>query len=164
MAAWVLAGLAVQCMAARFVVLFAAVMSAPPPTPAPSASPSAHPDRRAPAEQPAPVERPTASAGSRWAVQADVERRGTGKANGTWIVERSPKMYAPTEEAAVLKQQEWINDYLHPKVSRSRLEPSEVRSWPSLGHSWPDFGVLPELLGARTERYEKTRVRSLTLS
>jgi hypothetical protein len=100
----------------RLVVLLLAIMSAPPPTPAPSPSPSAHPDRRAPAKQPVPVERPTASAGSRWAVQADVERRGTGKAKGTWIVERSPKIYAPTEEAAVLKQQEWINDYLHPKV------------------------------------------------
>ena len=45
-------------------------------------------------------------------VQAEIERRGTGKAKGTWIKERSAKMYAPTEDAAVLKQQQFINDYL----------------------------------------------------
>jgi hypothetical protein len=114
----VLAWLVVRRMAARLVVFLAAVMSALPPTPAPSPSPSAHPDRRAPADQPAPILRLTASAGSRWAVQADVERRGTGKAKGTWIVERSEKMYAATKEAAALKQLEYINDYLHPKVLR----------------------------------------------
>ena len=119
-AAWVHAWRVVRRVAARLVVLLAAVMSAPPATPAPSPPPSAHPDRRAPAEQPTPVLRPTASAGSRWAVQADVERRGTGKAKGTWIKERIPKIYAATEEEAVLKQQEWINDYLHPKVSATR--------------------------------------------
>ena len=85
-----------------------------------SPPPSAHPDRRAPSEQPAPVERPTASAGARWIVQADVERRGTGKAKGTWIKERSAKMYAATEEAATLKQQEYINDYLHPKKRQKK--------------------------------------------
>ena len=51
-----------------------------------------------------------------------------------------------------------------PQVSKSRLEPSEDRSRPPFGRLWPNFGVLPELLGARAERHEKTRVQSAILS
>ena len=119
-AAWLLAPLVALRMAAWLLIFIALIMSAPPPTPAPSPSPSAHPDRRAPPEQPAPVERPSAKPSQRWAVQADVQRRGTGKAVGTWIIERSQKMYAATEDAAVMKQQQFINEYLHPKVRAAR--------------------------------------------
>ena len=131
-----LAALVALCMAKWLLVLIVIVMSAPPPTPASSASPSAHPDRRAFPEQPAPVERPSAKPSQRWAVQADVQRRGTGKAVGTWIIERSPKMYAATEDAAVLKQQEYINDYLHPKVRADRGSDASVLM---LGRPWTVF-------------------------
>lgn len=47
---------------------------------------------------------------------------GTGKANGSKIVEKSPRMFAATEEQAILKQQQFIDEYLHPKVSARTVE------------------------------------------
>jgi hypothetical protein len=123
----VFAWLVVRRMAARLVVLLGVVMSAPPPTPAPFAAPSAAPGRSAPVAQPAPVPNPKGTASKQWYVQAVVTRMGTGKATGTVITEKSPKMFAPTEEAAVIKQQEFINEYLHPKVRADRcLNPSRL--------------------------------------
>ena len=88
-----------------------------PPALPPDPAPSAHPGRQAPAEQPDPIERPTAKPSQRWSVQALVQRMGTGKAAGTLIVEKSPKMYAATKDDALLKQQDFINSYLHPQVA-----------------------------------------------
>ena len=89
------------------------------PPPAPSASaPSAFPGRSAAAEQPAPVSNPKGKASQRWYVQALVSRMGTGKAAGSIITEKSPKMFAATHEDALLKQQNFINNYLHPQARR----------------------------------------------
>ena len=79
-------------------------------------TPLASPGRQAPEEQPDPVERPTAVPTQRWFVQALVQRMGTGKAAGRLIVERSSKMYVATKDDALLKQQDFINRYLHQLV------------------------------------------------
>ena len=103
-------------------VTFLVVMSGLPPAPGPvQAPPSAHPSRSAPAEQPAPVHNPKDRPNKQWYVHAVVFRMGTGKASGSQIAERSPKLFARTEEEALLKQQQFINDYLHPKVSVHRF-------------------------------------------
>ena len=115
-------------------------------------------------EQPAPVERPSAKPSQRWAVQAEVQRRGTGNAKGSWINERSPKMYAPSMEAAVLKQQEFINDYLHPKVCRSMLEWVSADARPSLDRFPSGFRMCRRVLIARDERHAKTRSDCVVLS
>ena len=43
---------------------------------------------------------------------------GTGKAAGSMITEKSPKIFAATYEDALLKQQNFINNYLHPQARR----------------------------------------------
>ena len=70
----------------------------------------------------------------------------------------------PTRDEVLLKQQQYINDHLHPKVSRSRLEVSEARPRPSLGRLTSGFRMYPRVLSARAEAHEKTRVRTPILS
>ena len=43
-----------------------------------------------------------------------MSRMGTGKAAGSVITEKSPKIFAATQEDALLKQQNFVNNYLHP--------------------------------------------------
>ena len=89
-------------------------------------APSAHPGRSAPSQQPAPVYVAKGTANTKWYVQALVSRMGTGKAAGTQIDEKSPKMFAATEEEALLKQQRFINDYIHPQKRQKKAAGSAV--------------------------------------
>ena len=116
----------------KFLVAFIVVMSGLPPAPAPvPAPPSAHPGRSAPAEQPAPVHNPKDRPNKQWYVQAIVSRMGTGKAAGHQISEKSPKIFARTREEAVLKQQEFIQDYLHPKKRQKAAAPPAPAAVPA---------------------------------
>ena len=47
-----------------------------------------------------------------------MSRMGTGKAVGSVITEKSPKIFAATQEDALLKQQNFINNFLHPQARR----------------------------------------------
>ena len=85
---------------------------APPHPPVPP--PSMHPERWAPEQQPAPVPNPKGGLNSKWYVQALVCRKGTGKAANTTIQEKSPRIYAATADLAMMEQQKFINEYLHP--------------------------------------------------
>ena len=120
----------------KVLVAFIVVMSGLPPAPAPvPPPPSAHPGRTAPAQQPAPIANPKGSASKQWYVYAITARMGTGKAAGHQITEKR-QIFARTPEEAVLKQQEFINDYLHPKVrARSTLNLPRL----VLGFLWAVF-------------------------
>ena len=85
---------------------------APPHPPVPP--PSMHPERWAPEQQPAPVPNPKGGLNSKWYVQALVCRKGTGMAANTTIQEKSPRIYAATADLAMMEQQKFINEYLHP--------------------------------------------------
>ena len=83
------------------------------PTSETTASPP--PDRWADPEQPQPVEYPDRAATTRWRVRAIVWKRGTGKAAASKSKLVSDLMSAPTREAVLAKQQQYIEDFIHPK-------------------------------------------------
>lgn len=80
---------------------------------------SVRPARWASEDQPAVVANPKGSQRQQFYAQALVGRCGSGKAAGTLITEKSPKIFGETQEEVQRKREEFIREYLQP-VKRAK--------------------------------------------
>lgn len=74
-----------------------------------------HFGRWADPEQPPVIYYPHGSQDNRFYCVALVGKMGTGKAAGTRVRERSPKIFGATEEVALKLREQFIHDYLQPR-------------------------------------------------
>lgn len=71
--------------------------------------------RWAAAEQPNPVPNPKGSKSQQWRFRVVVWRMGSGKASATRIEDHKRRwFFAPTHEDALVRQREFVADYLNP--------------------------------------------------
>jgi len=86
--------------------------------------PPRHPGRCEGAEQSEPTPNPTGSLTQARRVKALVGRLGTGRAATVLKWEITPWMFAPSREAALERQRDYIEGYLHPKPRATARKPS----------------------------------------